>query len=64
MTFETELVRVNYHLLPTDKQLEYMKLEREMNSHGKHMHITAVMFDETRLEICFRVSEKLHEYTF
>ncbi len=61
MTFASEACRTLFHRLPTDRQVEYSRLEESLSMDGKALHVESVMANENRLEVVVRISEKLNK---
>lgn len=59
MTFASEEVRTEFHLLPAQKQLELCELELYYYRLGKQLHIESVKQDQDGSEVLIRIDEKL-----
>lgn len=59
MTFASEMVQCLYHKLPTEKQLQYSRLEEFLADTGKSLHVDGVMQLDSELELVVRVREQL-----
>lgn len=51
MTFEDEDIRHAFHLLPTEKQEFYSRLQDEANKYGKVLHVLDVKGSEVLIRI-------------
>lgn len=59
MTFATDLVRDQFHRLPTETQRHYSEMEKTLADWGKHCRIESVQAFADELEVLVRISEKL-----
>lgn len=59
MTYQSDLVRLTFHKLPTEVQMLYMKMEEMLAHAGKHTHIVGVMSDGSRLEVVMHILGEL-----
>lgn len=60
MRFANDLVRQKFHELPTDTQLQYVRLDETLAKVEKVVMIESVMHDENILEMIIRISEKFY----
>lgn len=60
MTFDSDLVRLLFHQLPTETQVGWNEGDRQLQSVGKQMHIVSVMQDGETSNVIVRITEKLH----
>lgn len=58
MTFGSETVQLLFHELPTDVQVDYLRLEEQLANAGKFMHVDAVMAWDNKLEVIIRIRHK------
>lgn len=63
MTFVSETVRMLFHQLPTEKQVEYAKWEIRLAERQQSLQIEAVMQHGLCLEVVVRVSENTNDIT-
>jgi hypothetical protein len=59
MTFVSETVRILFHQLPTETQMQYVKLSERFSERGAALCIEAVCRHERILEVVVRVGEYL-----
>lgn len=62
MTFANDLVRMLYHKLPTEQQVQYSRLEEFLANSGKVLHVDCVMQLDHELELVIRVREQLDDH--
>lgn len=60
MTFQSEAIRELYHMLPTDKQLFYTRMEEMLANSGKYFHVISLAHNEKELQVIVCISEELH----
>ncbi len=60
MRFASELVRHLFHELPTDKQVEFSRLEQQLAEAGSLVQIDSVMPYDDKLDMVIRITGKLH----
>lgn len=60
MTYASDTVRICFHQLPTEKQLEYSRMEETLARHGQQLRIEAVTQYGNVLEVVVRVTEHLN----
>ena len=58
MTFASEEVRMAFHQLPTQTQVEYTEMENRFADRGSGLHIEAVNHHADCLEVVVRVSHQ------
>ena len=56
MTFASEAVRLLFHQLPTEEQLNYSNLEERLAAQGSQLRVEAVMRYERVLEVVVRIT--------
>lgn len=61
MTFSSETVRILFHKLPTETQVQYAEWEDRSAKRGQALHIEAVMQWEQVSEVIIRITE---DYSF
>lgn len=59
MTYASDVVRICFHQLPTEKQVEYSRMEETLAKHGQRLRIEAVTHYGNVLEVVIRVTENL-----
>jgi hypothetical protein len=62
MTFATENVRILFHQLPAETQLNYQKLEKRLAKSGDSLNIEGIIRHERILEVILRITTDL-EYS-
>lgn len=63
MTFRTESVRILYHQLPTETQVEYAEMEERFAKRGQGIAVEDVLFHENGLEIVIRITQQFQTYS-
>ncbi len=58
MMFGNDFTQKMFHLLPLDKQREYLALADYLAESGKSLRIEAVIHDDYRLDVIIRISDK------
>ncbi len=56
MTFASDTVRLLFHQLPTERQVEFSDWEADIARRGRRLHIDAVMHEANVLEVCVRIT--------
>lgn len=57
MTFASEAVRMAFHQLPTQTQVEYTDLEDRLADRSQRLHIDAVVQTDSYLEVVIRIAQ-------
>lgn len=55
MTFDSEEVRTEFHLLSTETQLSFVRLEEALASFSKYLHVVEAKSESDYSEILIRV---------
>lgn len=55
MTFSSEVVRILFHQMPTEVQVQYAEMEVRMAKHGQTIRIDDVKINETCTEVTLRL---------
>ena len=64
MTFASDNVRMLYHQLPTETQVEYAGMESRLALRGQLLQIDSVMRVENILEVIIRVTQDFKSKSF
>lgn len=59
MTFASEAVRMLFHQLPTQTQVEYTALENRCADNGQRLHIDDVIVQVDCLEVVIRITQDI-----
>jgi len=59
MTFASEAVRMLFHQLPTEVQVDYTDWENRLADRGQSLRIEGVMNYDRSLEIIIRITENI-----
>ena len=56
MTFASETVRLLFHQLPTERQVEFSEMEERLAKRLQRLHIDGVMTDSSVSEVLIRIT--------